>query len=91
MDSEKTSNDGADDMRDHDSRSPSQENRNRDLEKNEPEKPEKDEAFLVKWEENEKNNPRNWSNAYKAFITLQCGLLACVTMRLSWIFWTPQD
>lgn len=43
-----------------------------DLEKNSV----KDEAFLVKFEENESTNPRNWSNMYKAWITVQLGFLA---------------
>ena len=34
------------------------------------------EAFLVKWEDGEKANPRNWTMKYKAFITLQLGMLA---------------
>jgi hypothetical protein len=33
-------------------------------------------AFLVKWEEDEPANPRNWSNLYKAFLTFQLGMLA---------------
>ncbi|KAK3651112.1 hypothetical protein LTR56_005876 [Elasticomyces elasticus] len=33
-------------------------------------------AFLVKWDDGEKANPRNWSNGYKAFITWQLGMLA---------------
>lgn len=47
-----------------------------DLEKNEPSQLVKDDAFLVKFEENEGINPRNWSNLYKAWITLQLGFLA---------------
>ncbi|KAK4900200.1 hypothetical protein LTR27_002424 [Elasticomyces elasticus] len=33
-------------------------------------------AFLVKWDDGEKANPRNWGNGYKAFITWQLGMLA---------------
>ena len=31
---------------------------------------------LVDWDENDKSNPRNWSNAYKSWITFQLGMLA---------------
>lgn len=75
----KTSSDGLDDPADQDSRDDSQNTpqeppRNQDLEKNEPE--EKDEDFRVKFDENERTNPRNWSNMVKAWITLQLGFLA---------------
>ncbi|KAK1808768.1 hypothetical protein LTR12_016885 [Friedmanniomyces endolithicus] len=40
------------------------------------ESPDEKAAFLVKWEEGELANPRNWSNGYKAFITWQLGMLA---------------
>ena len=33
-------------------------------------------AFLVAWDDGEKANPRNWSAAYKGFMTLQLGMLA---------------
>jgi len=33
-------------------------------------------AFLVKWEDGEKDNPRNFTPARKAFITFQLGMLA---------------
>lgn len=49
-----------------------------DPEKQEAGKTERDEAFLIKFEENESLNPRNWSTRHKAFITLQLGLLAYV-------------
>ncbi|KAK3052232.1 hypothetical protein LTR09_006824 [Extremus antarcticus] len=32
--------------------------------------------FLVKWEEGESANPRNWKPWYKAFLTFQLGMLA---------------
>lgn len=32
--------------------------------------------ILVKWDENEPANPYNWPTLYKAFITLQLGMLA---------------
>ncbi len=33
--------------------------------------------YLVDWDgPDDKNNPRNWSNLYKAWITLQLGMLA---------------
>jgi MFS family permease len=35
-----------------------------------------DDAFLVKWEENDPANPRNWKSSYKAFLTFQLGMLA---------------
>ncbi|KAK3068873.1 hypothetical protein LTR53_013236, partial [Teratosphaeriaceae sp. CCFEE 6253] len=38
--------------------------------------PDEKAAFLVKWDEGEKTNPRNWSNGYKGFITFQLGMLA---------------
>ena len=40
--------------------------------------PAEDEAtpILVKWDENEPANPFNWSTKYRAFITLQLGLIA---------------
>lgn len=41
--------------------------------------PAEDEAatpILVKWDENEPANPFNWSTPYRAFITLQLGLIA---------------
>jgi hypothetical protein len=31
---------------------------------------------LVDWEENDKDNPRNWSNGYKAWLTFQLAMLA---------------
>ncbi len=31
---------------------------------------------LVGWEEGEKENPRNWSTAYKSWLTFQLGMLA---------------
>lgn len=31
---------------------------------------------IVHWEENDKENPRNWSTAYKSWITFQLGMLA---------------
>lgn len=31
---------------------------------------------LVDWEENDLENPRNWSTAYKCWITFQLGMLA---------------
>jgi hypothetical protein len=31
---------------------------------------------IVEWEENDKENPRNWSTAYKSWITFQLGMLA---------------
>lgn len=34
------------------------------------------EAFLVKWDENESSNPRNWSTPYKGFLTFLLGMLA---------------
>lgn len=40
-----------------------------------PQEKEED-AYLVGWEENDKANPRNWSNVYKAWITFQLGMLA---------------
>ena len=33
-------------------------------------------SFLVAWDEDEMANPRNWSNAYKSWITFQLGMLA---------------
>lgn len=33
-------------------------------------------AFLVEWEPGEKANPKNWSTAYKSWITFQLGMLA---------------
>ena len=43
--------------------SPSPEDRNRDV-------------YLVDWEPQDPANPKNWSNAYKAWITFQLGMLA---------------
>ena len=39
---------------------------------------EKDEkhAYLVDWEPNDQENPRNWSTPYKSWITFQLGMLA---------------
>ena len=31
---------------------------------------------LVDWEENDKDNPRNWSHGYKSWLTFQLGMLA---------------
>jgi DHA1 family multidrug resistance protein-like MFS transporter len=36
----------------------------------------KDEAFRVRFEDGDPNNPKNWSNTYKACITLLLGFLA---------------
>ena len=33
-------------------------------------------AYLVDWEPNDKENPRNWSTLYKSWITFQLGMLA---------------
>jgi DHA1 family multidrug resistance protein-like MFS transporter len=41
----------------------------------------KDEAFKVRFEEGDPENPRNWSNLYKAWITIILGLLAYVNRR----------
>lgn len=72
--SRKISSDGVDEPADDEGR---EQPRDQDLEKNIPEQnDEKDEAFLVKFEEGESNNPRNWSNLYKGIITLQLGFLA---------------
>lgn len=35
-----------------------------------------EDPYLVRWDENEAANPRNWTPAYKAFITFQLGMLA---------------
>jgi hypothetical protein len=43
--------------------------------KKEPKKDGKD-PNIVGWEENDKENPRNWSNGYKYWITFQLGMLA---------------
>lgn len=76
MSSNKTSSDGLDRAIDNDSQKTDQgPPRDQDLEKNEA-SVEKDVAFLVKFEDGEAINPRNWSNAYKAWITLQLGFLA---------------
>lgn len=37
---------------------------------------EKTDEFLVRWDENEAANPRNWSTPYRAFVTFQLGMLA---------------
>jgi len=37
---------------------------------------ENNQAFLVKWEEGEKSNPRNFSSTRKAFLTFMLGMLA---------------
>ena len=36
----------------------------------------RDDAFLVKWDEDDPANPRNWHPWYKAFITFELGILA---------------
>ena len=41
----------------------------------EKERKENDE-FLVAWGPGEQENPKNWSNAYKSWITFQLGMLA---------------
>ena len=33
-------------------------------------------AYLVEWESDDKENPRNWSTPYKSWITFQLGMLA---------------
>lgn len=51
-----------------------------------------DEAFLVQWDENDNNNPRNWSPFYKAFLTFQYGMLAlCGSMGSSIISPASED
>jgi MFS family permease len=35
-----------------------------------------EDPYLVKYEENDKENPRNWPQVYRAWITLQLGMLA---------------
>lgn len=35
-----------------------------------------DDPFLVKWEPNERANPRNWSALYRGWLTFQLGMLA---------------
>lgn len=40
------------------------------------EEKEQGDPFLVKWEDDDKKNPMNWSTAYKSWITFQLGLLA---------------
>lgn len=43
--------------------------------KEQPKKDAKD-PNIVDWEENDKENPRNWSTGYKSWITFQMGMLA---------------
>lgn len=35
-----------------------------------------DDPFLVKWDDKDSANPRNWKTSYKAFLTFQLGMLA---------------
>lgn len=35
-----------------------------------------DPAFIVKWAENDPDNPQNWSLAFKSWVTLQLSMLA---------------
>jgi hypothetical protein len=37
---------------------------------------EKHDEFLVRWDENEAANPRNWSTPYRAWVTFLLGMLA---------------
>ncbi|KAL9073417.1 MAG: hypothetical protein Q9157_004751 [Trypethelium eluteriae] len=41
-----------------------------------PPKPKDQDAYLVDWEPNDPDNPKNWSTTYKAWITFQLGMLA---------------
>ena len=52
------------------------ENGSKTFESLQAERPSPDDAFLVRFDDNEPANPRNWRPWYKAFITLQLGMLA---------------
>lgn len=54
---------------------------------------EKDEinTYLVNWEPNDKENPRNWSTSYKSWITFQLGMLALAASLGSSIISPAED
>ena len=47
--------------------------------------------FLVDWEENDPDNPHNWSNGYKSWITFQLGMLALAASLGSSIISPAED
>ena len=47
--------------------------------------------FLVGWDENDKDNPRNWTNGYKSWITFQLGMLALAASLGSSIISPAED
>ena len=52
---------------------------------------EKGDPFLVAWAEDDKENPRNWSTAYKSWITFQLGMLALAASLGSSIISPAED
>jgi hypothetical protein len=40
-------------------------------------------AFLVNWDHNDPENPHNWSTPYRAWLTLQLGMLALASSTAS--------
>lgn len=46
---------------------------------------------LVNWEDNDPENPRNWSTAYKCWITFQLGMLALAASLGSSIISPAED
>ena len=48
-------------------------------------------TYLVDWEPNDPNNPRNWKTAYKSFLTFQLGMLALAASLGSSIISPAED
>ncbi len=71
----------------HDEENPSQVS----SEKEKEEKKDEKDSYLVDWEPNDKANPRNWSTAYKSFITFQLGMLALAASLGSSIISPAED
>ena len=58
----------------HDEESPS--NLSSESEKEKQKEEDEKNLYLVRWEPNDKENPRNWSTPYKSWLTFQLGMLA---------------
>ena len=49
------------------------------------------ERYLVDWDKNDPENPRNWSNSYKSWLTFQLGMLALAASLGSSIISPAED
>ena len=53
--------------------------------------PTEKDTYLVDWDDNDPDNPRNWSNGYKSWLTFQVGMLALAASLGSSIISPAED